>query len=115
MTGLSVPATSPPGDVGHTGQCLGSSGHANSKPIQPGTCGARRAGRSSGADRPANAPRRLLKPPTYSIASPITDRFALKGVYYQPGVDTTLRYDSTTGVPGTEFSAEDTFQAWMTN
>lgn len=62
-----------------------------------------------GAETPANAPRELLKPPTYSIASPITDRFALKGVYYQPGVDTTLRYDSTTGVPGTEFPAEDTF------
>jgi hypothetical protein len=52
--------------------------------------------------------RELLQPPTHSIPSPITDRFAIKGIYFQPGVDTVLRYDSTTGVPGTEFSAEDT-------
>jgi len=65
-------------------------------------------GAESGAGQEADAPRELLKPPTYSIASPITDRFALKGVYYQPTVDTLLRYDSSTGVTGTEFLAEDT-------
>ena len=27
------------------------------------------------------APRELLKPPTHSIPSPITDRFALRGIY----------------------------------
>ncbi|MEO8308657.1 MAG: hypothetical protein ABI616_11535 [Pseudomonadota bacterium] len=56
----------------------------------------------------AEAPRELLQPPKHSIPSPITDRFALKGIYYQPSVSTLLRYDSSTGVPGTEFSAEDT-------
>ena len=61
-----------------------------------------------GAEAQPDAPRELLKPPTYSIPSPITDHFALKGVYYQPSVDTLLRYDSSTGVPGTEFLAEDT-------
>ena len=61
-----------------------------------------------GAETPADAPRELLKPPTYSIPSPITDHFALKGVYYQPSVNTSLRYDSSAGVPGTEFLAEDT-------
>jgi len=65
-------------------------------------------GAESGAGQEADAPRELLKPPTYSIASPITDRFALKGVYYQPTVDTLLRYDSSTGATGTEFLAEDT-------
>jgi hypothetical protein len=54
------------------------------------------------------APRELLQPPTHAIPSPITDRFALKGIYFQPKVGTQLRYDSSTGVPGTEFSAEDT-------
>jgi hypothetical protein len=66
-------------------------------------------GARGAAGQEADAPRELLKPPTYSIASPITDRFALKGVYYQPTVDTLLRYDSSAGVTGTEFLAEDTF------
>ena len=54
------------------------------------------------------APRELLKPPTHSIPSPITDRFALRGIYFQPSVNTLLRYDNSAGVPGTEFTAEDT-------
>ncbi len=61
-----------------------------------------------GAAAEAEAPRELLQPPTHDIPSPITDRFALRGVYYQPSVDTQLRYDSSTGVPGTVFTAEDT-------
>ncbi len=61
-----------------------------------------------GATPEPEAPRELLQPPTHSIPSPITDRFALRGVYYQPSVDTLLRYDSSAGVPGTEFTAEDT-------
>jgi hypothetical protein len=61
-----------------------------------------------GATAEPEAPRELLKPPTHSIPSPITDRFALKGIYYQPSVSTLLRYDSSAGVPGTEFTAEDT-------
>jgi hypothetical protein len=61
-----------------------------------------------GATAEPEAPRELLQPPTHSIPSPITDRFALRGVYYQPAVDTLLRYDNSAGVPGTEFTAEDT-------
>jgi len=60
------------------------------------------------AGQGADAPRELLQPPTYSIASPITDRFALKGIYFQPTVATLLRYDRSTGATGTEFSVEDT-------
>jgi hypothetical protein len=61
-----------------------------------------------GAAPEAAPPRELLQPPKHSIPSPITDRFALKGIYFQPKVATQLRYDSSAGVPGTEFSAEDT-------
>jgi hypothetical protein len=61
-----------------------------------------------GAAAEPDAPRELLQPPKHSIPSPITDRFAVRGVYYQPSVNTLLRYDSSTGVAGTEFTAEDT-------
>jgi hypothetical protein len=59
-------------------------------------------------DAKPEAKRELLQPPKHSIPSPITDRFALRGVYYQPSVNTLLRYDNSAGVPGTEFTAEDT-------
>jgi hypothetical protein len=61
-----------------------------------------------GATPEPEAPRELLQPPKHSIPSPITDRFALRGIYYQPSASTLLRYDSSAGVPGTEFTAEDT-------
>ncbi|HEV7633721.1 MAG TPA: hypothetical protein VGO41_12125 [Steroidobacteraceae bacterium] len=54
-------------------------------------------------------PRELLQPPTMAIASPITDHFALRGSYYQPSISTDLRYDPSTGGPGTVFSTEDAF------
>jgi hypothetical protein len=54
------------------------------------------------------APRQLLQPPTMSIASPITDRFAVRGLFYMPKISTGLRYDSSAGVPGTLVSGEDT-------
>lgn len=54
-------------------------------------------------------PRELLAPPTFDIASPINDHFALRGAYYQGPVRTDLRYDSSAGLPGSAFSAEDTF------
>lgn len=54
------------------------------------------------------AQRELLQPPTMSIASPITDRFAVRGLYFHSAVDTRVRYDSSAGDPGTLVSAEDT-------
>jgi hypothetical protein len=63
------------------------------------------AGEAPAADK---APKReLLQPPRISIASPITDRLALRGLYYQPAVTTQLRYDSSTGVTGSLLSAEN--------
>jgi hypothetical protein len=63
------------------------------------------AGEAPSADK---APKReLLQPPKTSIASPITDRLALRGIYYQPAVTTQLRYDSSTGVTGSLLSAEN--------
>lgn len=52
--------------------------------------------------------RELLQPPTMSIASPITDRFAVRGLVFQSSVNTRVRYDSSAGDPGTLVSAEDT-------
>jgi hypothetical protein len=52
--------------------------------------------------------RELLQPPKTTIASPITDRFALRGIYQHNALDTRLRYDNSVGDPGTLFSAEDT-------
>lgn len=49
------------------------------------------------------APPRQAKP----ITSPITDRFALRGIYYQPSLTTDARFDSDAGTPGTPFSGED--------
>jgi hypothetical protein len=56
----------------------------------------------------AAAKRELLQPSKSAVASPITDRFAIRGTYYQPKVQTDLRLDSAAGVPGTPISAEDT-------
>jgi hypothetical protein len=57
---------------------------------------------------PSAPPRELLKPPKqHQVASPITDRFALRISYFGPTVDTLLRLDRTTGQPGTELQVED--------
>jgi hypothetical protein len=61
---------------------------------------------ASAAPEPATQ-RQLLQPPKMSIASPITDRFALRALFYMPAVTTALRYDSSAGVPGTLVNAED--------
>jgi hypothetical protein len=65
----------------------------------------------SGADAPATpatgTQRQLLQPPKMAIASPITDRFAVRTLFYMPAVTTLVRYDSSAGVPGTLVSAED--------
>ena len=39
-------------------------------------------------------------------ASPITDYFALRMSYFQPGLTTAGRFDSDAGIPGTPFNAE---------
>lgn len=43
-----------------------------------------------------------------SIASPITDRLSLRGIYYSPRITTKLRSDADDGTEGTLISAEDT-------
>jgi hypothetical protein len=51
--------------------------------------------------------RELLKPPKKGqVASPITDRFALRVTYFPPTVDTFIRLDQENGQPGTELNAE---------
>jgi hypothetical protein len=55
----------------------------------------------------ASPARELLQPPRVAIASPITDRFAMRGGYYQPSVSTDLRYDGTSGIRGTPLNGED--------
>ncbi len=58
---------------------------------------------------PAEAPQRqLLQPPKLAVASPITDRFALRARFYMPAITTDVRYDNSAGVPGTLLSGEDT-------
>jgi len=56
----------------------------------------------------ASAQRQLLQPPKMSIASPITDRLAVRGLFYMPDVVTQVRNDASAGTPGTLLSAEDT-------
>jgi len=67
-----------------------------------------RAAQGIAADAPAPAQRPLLQPPVVDNPSPITDRFAIRLVYFRPSVSTTVRYDDSTGNPGTTFSGEDT-------
>jgi hypothetical protein len=51
--------------------------------------------------------RELLQPPKQTLPGPITDRLALRGMYYGSAIATTVRYDSAAGVPGTLLAAED--------
>ena len=61
------------------------------------------------AEEPASQPQRpLLQPPVMQIASPITDRFAVRVMYFRPTVSTTARYDNDAGTPGTTFNGENT-------
>lgn len=56
----------------------------------------------------AGSGRKLLEPPKTTIASPINDRFALRGLFYRPDIRTAVRYDNSAGVPGTLVSGENT-------
>jgi hypothetical protein len=51
--------------------------------------------------------RELLKPPVKEIASPITDRFAIRGLFLTSDISTMLRYDNNAGVPGTMIDGEN--------
>ncbi len=55
-----------------------------------------------------DAPRLLLQPPRESIASPITDRFALRGSVSHSSIDSVIRKDPLPLVQGTTLSGEDT-------
>lgn len=61
------------------------------------------------AAEPAPPPQRpLLQPPVVGIPSPITDRFAVRGMFFRPTVSTIVRYDDAASVGGTRISGEDT-------
>jgi hypothetical protein len=52
----------------------------------------------------------VLKPgAARPIASPINDRFAVRGSYFPASISTTLRLDAANGGPGTELAAERDF------
>ncbi len=52
-------------------------------------------------------PSEVLKPKSREIASPSTDKFYMRGVYFPASVETEIQLDSASGVPGTLLSAED--------
>lgn len=55
-----------------------------------------------------SVPVALAAPPRgpKQVPSPITDRFAVRGIYFQPTLSTDARFDSDAGTPGTPFSGE---------
>ena len=55
---------------------------------------------------PVLKPSEALKPKSLEIASPITDRFYMRAIYFQPAVDTQLRLDRNAVTPGTLLNAE---------
>jgi hypothetical protein len=56
---------------------------------------------------PVLKPSDVLKPDSRTIPSPVTDRFSMRIIYFQPSVTTNIRLDATDGTPGTLLSAED--------
>lgn len=61
---------------------------------------------ASGPPKAAEEPRPTA-PKKRQISSPITDRFAIRGSFYNPSVETLLRVDDQGGVQGTEVLAEE--------
>jgi hypothetical protein len=55
---------------------------------------------------PVLKPSEVLKPQSLEIASPITDHFYMRGIYFQPTVSTELRLDPSAAIQGTPLSAE---------
>ena len=67
------------------------------------------SGAALAGEQPSTASRRpLLQPPSAQVVSPLTDRFAVRAVYFRPSVSTTVRYDAAADTPGTLFGAEST-------
>jgi hypothetical protein len=57
---------------------------------------------------PVLKPSDVLKPDSFSIASPVSDRFAFRITYFQPSVTTDVRLDPTNELDeGTQLSGED--------
>jgi hypothetical protein len=52
-------------------------------------------------------PPRLTAPKKRQISSPITDRFAIRGSFYNPSAETLIRIDDQAGLLGTEVLAEE--------
>lgn len=56
----------------------------------------------------AGTQRVLLQPPKMSIPSPITDRLAVRGLFFMPDITTEIRNDASNGARGTLLSVEGT-------
>jgi hypothetical protein len=56
---------------------------------------------------PVLKPSEVLRPTSLEIASPVTDHFYVRGIYFQPNVETILRLDPSGTAEGTELSAEE--------
>src|SRR6186713_1737714 len=57
---------------------------------------------------PVLKPSEVLKPKSLELASPVSDHFYMRGIYFQPSVTTELRLDASATSPGTLLSAEET-------
>jgi hypothetical protein len=55
---------------------------------------------------PVLKPSDVLKPASLDLASPVSDHFYMRGIYFQPSVTTELRLDASGTSPGTLLSAE---------
>jgi hypothetical protein len=56
---------------------------------------------------PVLKPSDVLKPRSLDLASPVSDHFYMRGIYFQPSVTTELRLDQSAASPGTLLSAEE--------
>jgi len=56
---------------------------------------------------PVLKPSEALSPKTHTIASPVSDHFFVRGIYFPASVETTLRFDQSATVEGTTLSGED--------
>src|SRR6186713_418709 len=56
---------------------------------------------------PVLKPSDVLKPKSLELASPVSDHFYMRGIYFQPSVTTELRLDQGALNQGTLLSAED--------
>jgi hypothetical protein len=66
------------------------------------------AAQGNAAEQSPQPQRPLLQPPVEVIPSPVSDRFAVRAMYFRSSISTTARYDNIAGAPGDTFNAEDT-------